>query len=150
MNTVLLRSLCVLEVVINWKCQEGSCSNVIRSVNRKYRIEILDDWLSGWHLKYGLFYFQVDILNMDSQNSKNLCLQISRVFSWQTVVPISVRKLEISQGLCRCVVMCNRLPKLWDSNNNVRPSFCLSLELNIVKRNVWWILECSSKNFILF
>ena len=43
MHTVLIRALCVLEVIINWRCQEGICSDVIRSVNKQFQNEIQND-----------------------------------------------------------------------------------------------------------
>jgi hypothetical protein len=32
MHTLLIRPLCNLKVEINWKCQEGICSDVIRNM----------------------------------------------------------------------------------------------------------------------
>jgi hypothetical protein len=38
MRTVLISSLCVLELVLKWNCQEGNGSDVIRSVAMKFRM----------------------------------------------------------------------------------------------------------------
>jgi hypothetical protein len=43
MHTVLIRLLCVLDVVINWRCHEGNVSDVLRRVTRQYRKVKLDD-----------------------------------------------------------------------------------------------------------
>jgi len=96
-HVVLIRSLWVLLLVINWKFQKRSCSDVIRSVTRQCRNEIKRDGFSAWYLKSEL------------PNSKYLCRPNDRV--WICVIltdsnvisaALSVRKTEIKQVFCTC------------------------------------------------
>jgi len=47
-HTVFISSLSFLKLVINWKCQEGSCSDVIMNVNIKAAMKFrIIDFLNG-------------------------------------------------------------------------------------------------------
>jgi len=50
MHTVLIRSLCVLWLVLNWKCKKSNSCDVI-SFTRQSRNEIQNDGPSAWYLK---------------------------------------------------------------------------------------------------
>jgi len=49
-------------VVINWKYQEGYCSDVIRIVNKYCRNDFQNDFISAWYLKWGLSDFKAIML----------------------------------------------------------------------------------------
>ena len=95
MHTVLIISLCVLYLVINRSCQEGSASDVTTSVTRQF-----SHWSSEWLNFSVIFDFRVFPKTRpfcQPMESMYSCLDVtdSKVIS----APLSVRKSVSSHEL---------------------------------------------------
>jgi hypothetical protein len=65
MHTVLIRSLCFNYVIINCKCHDSICNDVIESVSRLCRNEVQYGWHSPWYLKPEFSEFKDFFQRMD-------------------------------------------------------------------------------------
>jgi hypothetical protein len=77
MLSTFIKSLCDNYLIMNWKCQVRSCSDVIRSVNRQRSNEIQNKWIWGF------------IWNRDFPKSELIFSQWTvcvAVLTWQTIV----------------------------------------------------------------
>ena len=112
--------------------------------------QTIPQWKSTW-LTFRVIF---EIVNFRTQN---ICVyqwnECVAVLTWQTVKWYKLHSLKEDQKFRRTSVdvwcICN-IKKLWYSKYNVHLSLCLYIEPNILYRNVWWIFENCSKNFIFY